>query len=47
MLDSLMILRVLNLREGAVFIVGVGIGVGLGDAIISAVARHRKKGDSK
>jgi hypothetical protein len=41
MLDSL-ILRVLNFREGAVFILGVGIGVGLGDAIIS-VARHRKK----
>jgi hypothetical protein len=42
MLDSL-ILRVLSLREGAVFILGVGMGVGLGDVIISVVARHRKK----
>ena len=41
MLDSL-ILRVLNWREGAVFIFGVGMGLGLADVIIS-VARHRKK----
>jgi hypothetical protein len=42
MLDSL-ILRVLNLREGAVFILGLGMGLGLGDVIISAVGWHRKK----